>query len=181
MSKSKIDWSSVVLGEGEIQVSPYHPIFRASDNWREYDNFRRLTRDGVPLDVKFYNEHDAPCFEIQIEGLHGEHPIWLSQDVEQFLLQYLLSGKNTDFPKTPPDGEFPEFKSGDDYIQRHIKREIERGKYTYKQETKDRINGIRFVGLYPYGSIDFGFMPYSWEQLNAHLESTEPFVYISRI
>ncbi len=98
--------------------------------------------------------------------------------LEQFVLRYLLSGDNRNYPVYPPNDKLPDFRAGDDYIDRHIKRELKRGKYTYNKEMQDGITGIRFIGQYPYGSIDYGFHAGTWEEFTARLESIEPFVYI---
>lgn len=46
-----------------------------------------------------------------------------------------------------------------------------------KEETQGDTNGIRFVGEYPYGNIDYGFFPYSWAKFAVLLENVEPFVF----
>ena len=150
---------------------------RSSDNQRHYRFLKQLVRDGVELNGILKNEDNIPTLDIKIERTPNPHFVWLFPKVEQFLLKYLLSGENSDFPVYPNDGYLPDFRADDNYIDRHIKKELERGKYTCNEETQDGINGIRFIGNYPYGNIDYGFLPYSFEELKARLENVEAFYY----
>ena len=151
---------------------------RATDNQRHNGLIKQAVRDGVEINGFLENEYNMPTLRIQIEGKSMRLFIWMFPEVEQFILRYLFSGDNTKFPKYLKDHELPDFLAEDDYIYRHVKREIERNSYTCNEETQDGINGIQFIGLYPYGSINYGFFPYSWDELNIQLQGIEPFIFV---
>ena len=146
----------------------------ASYNFEDYIFLRQLVFSGTEIDGKLTIENGLPILAIG----ESERLIWLLPEMERFLLSYMLTGDNTNIPKYFNGYQLPTYRSADNYIYKHIKREIERGKgkYTYKEEQGDT-DGIRFIGLYPYGSIDYGFFPYSWEEFTDLLETVEPFRY----
>lgn len=176
MNYVKFDYT--ILPEGAKLCTPVEN--RLSDSERHYFFLKQLTHDGVEINGFIENEDNIPSFQINIEGIVTRHCMLLFPKAFQFLLLYLLTGDNRNFPKYPKDLELSDFRTEDDYLYKHIKREIGRGtaNYTYNEEKQDNVNGIRFIGLYPYGSLDYGFFPYSWEELNAQLENIEPFEYI---
>jgi hypothetical protein len=149
---------------------------RASDNARHFRLLKQFVRDGVALNGSLRNKDNIPDIRAWVEDKLLS--VWMFPTLERFVLKYLLTGDNHGYPTYPPDGRLPEFRAGDDYIDRHIKRELERGKFTHKEETQDGIDGIRFIGRYPYGSIDYGFHPGTLEELTARLENVEPFTFI---
>ena len=173
MPPREIDWSKLPFVPNSRTVPLFH--LRASDNERHGRFFQQLVRDGAEFKGILENRDHIPSLGIKVEGVLSSHAIWLFPQMAQFVLCYLLTGDNSGYPKYPKDNELPEFRAEDDYICRHIKREIERGRYICREETKDGINGIRFIGEYPYGNIDYGFFPYSWDELNAQLVNIEAF------
>ena len=144
-------------------------------NFEDYIFLRKLLFAGIEINGKLTNENGLPFLAIG----ESKHLIWVFPEMERFLLLYLLTGNNTNIPKYLKDNKLSGFRTKGNYIYKHIKREIERGedKYEYKEETQDDTDGIRFIGLYPYGSIDYGFFPHSWEEFTSQLESVEPFKY----
>jgi len=146
-------------------------------NLGNYKFLKQFVRDGAELNGVLENRANIPSLDIRADGATGKHFVWLFPEMEQFVLRYLLTGNNSDVPKYLKNGELPTFRADDDYIDRHIKREIERGsdKYSSEKETHHGIDGIRFVGKYPYGSIDYGFIHGSFEELKTRLENVEAF------
>ncbi|MCD7969141.1 MAG: hypothetical protein LUF87_02165 [Alistipes sp.] len=111
------------------------------------------------------------------DDFFGYHEILFTPAIEKFIFSYLLTGNTQDMPKFDiGDKDIPHWAE-EDHIYKHIKREIKRGgdKYTHEEEIHNDIKGIRFTANYPYGSIDYGFFPYSWDELNNLLESIEAY------
>lgn len=167
----------------KYDLSDFPPLFEgakivrlndllASDNTRLRRLFLQYVRDGVELHGKIEELDERPIFRMD------HFFIWLFPKSEQFLLSYLNMGKSTGFPSYPPDRVFPKFEPDSDYLYKHIKREIERGKYTCNEENQKGVSGIRIIGNYPYGSLDYGFIPYTWDSLTEKLETIEPYRYI---
>lgn len=171
---SKIDWSNFKAPEGYIEV-PLSRL-RFSDNYRNFSIFKQLINDGIPLDLILkVDDYGSPLFRLPSGK---QFFLFLFTEIERYIINYLLIGKNRGIPSYPANDTIIKYDDIDsDYIYKHIKREIERGegKYTHKKEKQNDIDGIRFIGLYPYGSIDYGFFPYSWEELNTRLENIEAF------
>lgn len=148
---------------------------RASDNTRHYYSLKKLTLDGAPIHGKMENRNHMPTLTISRNG-RGIYIILYPQ-MARFIVKYMLTGAVKDYPKSLRDYEIPENRyTGDDYVIRHIKREVERNSYTCEEEEKDGIKGLHFKASYPYGSIDYGFLPYTKEELSEILEHTEPFI-----
>ena len=123
------------------------------------------------------NNDNIPAIRTVVNNYR--HFIPLFPEIGHFILHYLYTGINTDFPECPSNGKLPANRYiGEDYIYRHIKREIERNDFTCDEEEQDGVFGIHFKANYPYGSIDYGFLPYSMETLEQKLEQTEPFKFI---
>lgn len=151
---------------------------RASDNERHLRLFKQLVRDGVAIHGVLKNDDNYPSLSITAEGLTVSHFVWMYPRFEQFVLNYLLTGNNRGLPKYPQNSVMPDTQADDNYIDRHIKRELERGSFTHEIEERDGVSGVRFKGIYPYGSIDYGFHAGGWEEFTERLEGVEPFVYI---
>ena len=150
---------------------------RLSDNDKHYSFLKQMTLDGAPINCTMENRDTIPAIRIKVDN--SGHFIPLFPELEYFILRYLYTGINTSFPECPHDGELPPNRYvGDDYIYRHIKREIERNDFTCDEEEQEGVFGIHFKANYPYGSIDYGFLPYSMETLEQKLEQTEPFKFI---
>lgn len=150
---------------------------RLSENERHYSFLKQLTLDGAPLNCTIVNKNNIPAIRTKVNN-YG-HFIPLFPEIEHFILRYLYTGINTDYPECPSNGKLPSNRYvGGDYIYRHIKREIDRNDYICDEEEQDGIFGIRFKANYPYGSIDYGFLPYSMEAFEERLEHTEPFKFI---
>lgn len=153
-----------------------------SDNYTNFKYFRQLIRDGIPLYVAIeIKENVPPSFEISIDRnrFNSRFTIWLIPQIESFLLVYLLTGKSTGLPSYPQNGVVINYIPDVNYIYRHIKREIERNTIiTYKEVNSEGISGIRVIADYPYGSIDYGFLPHNIEKLNNILEQVESYKYI---
>ena len=150
---------------------------RLSDNEKHYSFLKQMTLDGAPINCTMENRDTIPAIRIKVDN--SRHFIPMFPEIEHFILRYLYTGINTDFPKYPLNGEVPANRYiGDDYIYRHIKREIERNDFTCDEEEQEGVPGIHFKANYPYGSIDYGFLPYSMEALEQKLEQTEPFKFI---
>ena len=148
---------------------------RASDNRRHYYSLKKLTLDGAPIHGIMENKDHMPTLRISRDG-RGIYIILYPQ-MARFIVRYMLTGAVKDYPKPLNDGEIPENRyTEDDYIIRHVKRETERNSYTCVEEERDGVKGIHFKAYYPYGSIDYGFLPYTKEQLSEILEHTEPFI-----
>ncbi len=143
---------------------------RASDNTRHFRHFKGLVRGGAELHGIIENRDNYPTLTIVVDGRAARHPVWLFPKAEQFALRYLLTGDNRGFPKYPRNNDLPDTQADDNYIDRHIKRELARGNYIHDIEERNGITGIRFKAIYPYGSIDYGFHPYSWEEFTTRLE-----------
>ena len=150
---------------------------RLSDNEKHYSFLKQMTLDGAPINCTMENRDTIPAIRIKVDN--SRHFIPMFPEIEHFILRYLYTGINTDFPKYPLNGEVSANRYiGDDYIYRHIKREIERNDFTCEEEEQEGVFGIHFKANYPYGSIDYGFLPYSMETLEEKLEQTEPFKFI---
>lgn len=148
-------------------------VLRFSDNYTNFRVFKQLISDGSPLDLLFrVDEYNSPLFSLPSGK---KFKLFLTPTMERYIINYLLTGKNRGIPSYPANGVVIDYKVDSDYIYKHIKREIERGTYTYKNEEKDNIEGIRFVANYPYGSIDYGFFPFSCEDLSSRIENIEAF------
>ncbi len=148
---------------------------RASDNRRHYYALKKLTLDGASIHGVMENIDHMPALRISRNG-RGIYIILYPQ-MARFIVKYMLTGAVKDYPKPLNDSEIPENRyTEEDYIIRHIKREIERNSYICEEEEKDGIKGLHFKANYPYGSIDYGFLPYTNEQLSKILEHTEPFI-----
>ncbi len=173
----KIDLSKIKWPEGSVEVDISE--LRFSDNYRHFRIFKQLINNGVPLEMELaVDEYGSPSFELPSgNGFR----LFLFPKIEQYILGYLLTGKNYGIPSYPANCVPIEYRADADYIYKHIKREVERGdgKYTHKKEKRDDADGIRVVGLYPYGSVDYGFFPCSWKELGTRLENVEAFPTLS--
>ena len=164
-------WDIVNLPEGLKEVTLLE--LRFTHNYRNFSIFKQLINDGIPLDLILELDEDyLPSFSLPSGK---SFLLYLFPKIEQFILTYLLTGKNRGIPSYPDNTVPIEYRADADYIYKHVKREIERGNYTYKSEVKDGIEGIGFIATYPYGSIDYGFFPFSREELNSQLENVEAF------
>ncbi len=155
--------------------------YEFSDNGANWRIFRSLVRDGAEIigQIKIDGDYLAE-FDIARVGNteYKKASIWLLPKVEAFLLTYLLTGKHTGIPAGYPANDIdPEFRVEPDYLLRHIKREIARDSIACIEEQQGEIHGIRIIAKYPYGSIDYGFIPYSWDELLSKLEGVEPYPY----
>ena len=176
----------VSFAQANADLSEFGPLsdselslVRGSDNLRNRNFILQFVREGIPLDGKIKFIDDRPTFEIAFDEDKGIKPLflWLSPKVEQFLLKYLFTGDIGRFPDYFKNDDLPEPREDKEYISKHLKREIERSEYVCEEEEQDGINGIRIISRYPYGSIDYGFMSYSWDDLTAKLENIPAYVY----
>ena len=170
-----INFKDFKLPEGVVRVS--NNVLRASDNKINYYILRQLTRDGVPIHGVLENPENMPYLHISRVGEKNLTIIMYPQ-LEEFIIRYLLAGIAEDYPKdTPGNYEIPDnIYTGDDYIYKHILREIARNDYECWEEEKDGIKGLHFKANYPYGSIDYGFIPHTQEEMFEILSHTEPFI-----
>lgn len=154
---------------------------RYSEAARDCRLFRQIVRDGVPVDGVLKLEHGIPEFQIQLNKKAKYSisyiSISLTPDYESFLLNYLFTGENRGFPTYHKNGVVPKFRAESSYFYRHIKREVTRGAATFKDELQDGIKGTHVTADYPFGSIDYGFFPFTHEELIAKLETIEPYHY----
>ena len=157
-----------------VQVSKNQ--LRASDNIRHYWALKQLTYDGVPIHGVLEYKERMPALKINRDG-KGIYVI-LSSKMEQFILEYLLTGNATGYPKKLKNYEIPsDIYTGDDYIYRHLRRAIIRQGCEINEEEKDGVQGLHIKVNYPYGSIDFGFIPHTDKELFDILSNTQPFDY----
>lgn len=84
-----------------------------------------------------------------------------------------------DYTSYPANGVPIEYPIDIDYIYKHIRRDKGRGAVTYKEAEENGVTGIRITTSFPYGSIDYGFLPHSWEELSDILENTKPLLYLT--
>lgn len=141
-------------------------------------DFKNFCRDGVMLhgEIKIkFPKILPPTFNIVVNG--NQRSLLLVPNVETFILRYLSTGKHTEFPLYFENGGNPNFIAELDYIYKHIKRENSRNSIIFHEEEKDGVKGIRPIAYYPYGSVNYGFLPHSIEELNDILDKTEPYKY----
>ena len=92
---------------------------RLSDNEKHYSFLKQMTLDGAPINCTMENRDTIPAIRIKVDN--SSHFIPMFPEIEYFMLRYLYTGINTDFPKYPLNGEVPANRYiGDDYIYRHI-------------------------------------------------------------
>lgn len=139
-----------------------------------------MVRDGVDLKLVLYIDDNLPSFKVDIP-FKAENPktIYLIPTVENFILHYLHTGTNTGIPSYPQNGERITYRADEDYLYRHLKREFLRDSYKHMQDNQDGIDGCRIIAEYPYGTIDYGFIPHTFEELTNILEETEPYHFTS--
>lgn len=171
-----INFKDFKLPEGMVRVS--NNVLRASDNKINYYILRQLTRDGVPIHGVLENPENMPYLHISRVGEKNLTIIMYPQ-MEEFIIRYLLTGISEDYPKnTPRNYEIPDnIYTGDDYIYRHLRRAIIRQGCEINEEEKDGVQGLHIKVNYPYGSIDFGFIPHTDKELFDILSNTQPFDY----
>lgn len=171
-----INFKDFKLPEGVVRVS--NNVLRASDNNINHYILRQLTRDGVPIHGVLENPENMPYLYISRDGAKNLTIIMYPQ-MEEFIIRYLLTGISEDYPKnTPHNYEIPDnIYTGDDYIYRHLRRAIIRQGCEISEEEKDGVQGLHIKVNYPYGSIDFGFIPHTDKELFDILYNTQPFDY----
>ena len=153
-----------------------NPEWRLSDNETHYRFLKQMTMDGAPLNLTIESRDSIPAVRTKVKNCG--HIIPMFPAVEYFILRYLLTGINTDFPECPRDGELPKDRyTGDDYIYRHLRRAVIRKGCEIEEEEKDGVQGLHIKVNYPYGSIDFGFIPHTDKELFDILTNTQPFDY----
>ena len=151
-------------------------ILKASDNWRHYWTLRQLTLDGAPIHGVIDSRDNVPVLRISRDG-KGITAI-LFPEMERFILEYLLTGIARNYPKGLRNYEIPnDIYTEDDYLYRHLRRAVIRGGNEIYEEEKDGIKGLHIKVNYPYGSIDFGFIPHTDKELFDILYNTQPFDY----
>ena len=148
-----------------------------SDNERHAALIKMLVRDGVALNGTINNEDNIPKLKLKEQGRVLSTQLILLPKVMHFLLNYLYTGDGSGFPSYLSNGEIPEYRSEDNYIFRHIKREIERSAVVFTEEEQGGIKGVRVKATYPYGSLDYGFYPNTQAELLVQLEEVEPFCF----
>lgn len=149
---------------------------RASDNTRHHWALRQLTYDGAPIHGKLDYRDKMPVMEISRDG-KGIYVI-LFPEMERFILEYLQTGISGKYPKQLKNYEIPDdVYKGDDYVYRHLRRAVTRKGCEVYEEEKDGVHGLHIKVNYPYGSIDFGFIPHTDKELFDILYNTQPFDY----
>ena len=150
--------------------------WRTSDNWKHYWTLRQLTYDGAPIHGILDNRDNLPALKINRDG-KGIYVI-LYTEMERSILEYLLTGMVVKYPRKLKDNTIPnDIYKGNDYIYRHLRRAVTRKGCEIDEEEKDGVKGLHIKVNYPYGSIDFGFIPHTAEELVEILKTTQPFDY----
>ena len=153
-------------------------VVRFSDNQRCFDLFRQFVRDGVPLRGELRVEYDSPYFRVRVENSHRNQSfkVWLTPELEGFLYSYLLTGKNTDLPSYFKDGEPISYEVEPDYLYKHLKGEVLRDSVSFLTKETEGVEGVQIKADYPYGSIDYGFFPHSYDEILSLIENIEPHI-----
>ena len=173
-----VDWEKVYkeFSENNPEIS-----FEDIDLWElDYSGRKRnlldYLKDGIQLNATISLVNNLPQLytKFPFDDLYDYQKLYLTPEIERFIIQYLLRGKSTGAPKLYLKKEDIEFRAEDNYIYRHLKREIERNaKFDYKENEQ----GISVTVRYPYGSITYETLPHNVEELDSILESVESYHY----
>jgi len=134
--------------------------------------FTQYLKDGIQLNITLSINKDIPLLQFghPEDDRIGYFAFWLTREIEQYILNYLFIGDSRKPPKFSLKREDIELWADDNYIYRHLKRELERNaEFTFVEFE----NGIRIIAHYPYGSINYGILPHSIDELDVILENIE--------
>jgi len=134
--------------------------------------FREYLKDGIQLHITLSLVDNIPLLQTghPEDDIKGYFKFWLNRELEQFILTYLFMGQSTGVPKLSLKRDEIELWTDENYIYRHLKRELERNaELTFKKFE----NGISIIAHYPYGSINYGILPHTEDELDLILENTE--------
>ena len=173
----EIDWDKACAEAlEELQRENPDAIIRKAELWelRYSGRHRKLQdyfRDGIEINGTLTLYSGIPFLHVDIpyDDIEGGDYSWLTLEAERFVLFYLFTGKGIDAPIFYLKREEVECWADKDYIYRHLRRERNREALIYT-EVED---GIKVIAYYPYGSIDYGVLPHSREELDLILDNTE--------
>jgi len=134
--------------------------------------FTQYLKDGIKLNGNLKIENNIPVLYVNIpyDDMKEYFGLWFTPEMERFIFAYLHTGKTTGVPKLFLKQEDITFRADENYIYRHLKRELERNAELTCIEVE---NGINIIAHYPYGSINYGILPHNIEELSAILENME--------
>ncbi|MCL2312419.1 MAG: hypothetical protein FWC41_08045, partial [Firmicutes bacterium] len=134
--------------------------------------FTQYLKDGISLNIRLTLSKGIPILEFGYpeDERIGYFAFYLTPEIENFIFNYLFIGDSRKPPKFSLNREDIEEWADENYIYRHLKRELERNAEFTFEEFED---GISITAHYPYGSIKYGILPHSIDELDLILENTE--------
>ena len=174
----EIDWEKAnAEALEELQREYPDAVITKAELWElQYSGRKRrlqgYLRDGIKINVSLLLYDGIPKFYIThlYDDVTDYFELWATPEIEQFILYYLCTGKATGAPKLYLEREDITFRADEDYIYRHLRREIERNA---EIETTEDEQGTRVTAHYPYGTISYGVLPHSIEILDSILNGIE--------
>lgn len=154
------EMDSVIITSGSIE------LLKLSENPDSLSELLLLMKSKAFLNLYLRIDGNLPYYDFEADGTTRR--LYVNPELEEYLLHYLLSGNTS--CKTP-DPFFEGYKVGENYILIHLKREKNRGVTTYRPLTLENKPYSEFKAKYPFGTIHYGSMPLSKEQMINKLEN----------
>ena len=153
------------MGFGSMVPSSFESL-RLSENQENMMELQLLMKNKSALSLTMGLDERVPFYAFESYGFTKR--MYVNPELENYILQYLLSGI---IPSSCPKTFFDKYKVEEDYILIHLKRERNRGVTTYKPVTLENKPYSEFKAKYPFGTIHYGFMPFTKEQMVNKLEN----------
>ncbi|MCD8102307.1 MAG: hypothetical protein LUE26_07045 [Alistipes sp.] len=138
---------------------------------------KQLMFSGVNLQIKMGNNEKLPTATIAIpkhlqEQLKGGNAVLiLTPEMENFLLNYLMHGDFSNPPEYRNEKIYWSFNG--DYNLFHLKKEKDKGLTRAKKSKQNRKDGYIYYANYPYGTIEYGFYPFSPSYMKILLDNLD--------
>ncbi|MCD7969076.1 MAG: hypothetical protein LUF87_01820 [Alistipes sp.] len=132
-----------------------------SDNARNYDIFLDLVIENKHLDINFGIRDGMPYYKIALPD-DRYATIYLNKEIIHDVLNWIARGVKS---RTVNDAFNIHRNANDNYVLHLIKYDRAQGATRYNKATGE------YKAVYPHGTINYGKLPYSLEELVAKLDS----------
>lgn len=130
----------------------------ASENDDVFYQLDELVSQNKNLTLTFGNNKGMPFYKVMISE-DKSRTLYLNKDINRYIYSYLREGKRGNAQELTSVHK----NANENYLLRLIKFDRENGAIRYNDKTKE------YKAVYQHGTINYGELPYSTEELIAKL------------
>ena len=149
---------------GKIVANPCLALM-TSENWELYENLLTLMKNKQVLELSIGLKDGVPYYQTELHGIQKQ--IYITKEIRLQIYNYLINGV---IPAEMPEDDdvFNVFNKMDEsFILYHLRADKNREATRYNPETKE------YKAIYKHGTINYGQLPYTKEELVAKLNSLQ--------